>query len=232
MSENTPTPEKFEDNIETIDKEIAKRKHKWTLTSLHWLDFDDISQILRIHIFNKWHLYDHNKPLIPWINTIISHQIKNLIRNNYSNFSRPCLKCAAAEGEDLCSIYGKQCSTCPLYAYWEKNKKDAYSIKIPLSMEYHLNEIHDIQAEDLDIDRISQHIHFYLKKELKPIEYKIYNLLYMQHKSEQEVAKLMDYKTSENGRSPGYKQIKNVKKIIISKVKRGIQNGDIDISHG
>ena len=68
---------KFEDLIEQIDLEIRKRKSKWNLTALAWMDFDDVSQILRIHIFKKWHLYDNRKPLNPWINRIISNQIKN-----------------------------------------------------------------------------------------------------------------------------------------------------------
>ncbi len=72
----------FENCIEIIDQEISKRKNKWTLTSISWMDFDDISQILKIHIFKKWHLYDQNKPLSPWLNRIISNQLKNLIRNN------------------------------------------------------------------------------------------------------------------------------------------------------
>ena len=59
---------KFEDHIEQIDAEIKKRKSKWNLTALSWMDFDDVSQILRIHIFKKWHLYDPQKPLNPWIN--------------------------------------------------------------------------------------------------------------------------------------------------------------------
>ena len=44
---------KFEDFIDTIDEEISKRKNKWTLTSIAWMDFEDISQILKIHIFKK-----------------------------------------------------------------------------------------------------------------------------------------------------------------------------------
>ena len=70
----------FEDCIDIIDTEITKRKNKWNLTALAWMDFDDVSQILRIHIFRKWHLYDQTKKLTPWINRIISNQIKNLIR--------------------------------------------------------------------------------------------------------------------------------------------------------
>ena len=90
------------------------------------MDVDDVAQILRIHIFKKWHLYDQTKKLTPWINRIISNQIKNLIRNNYGNYVRPCVKCAAAEGEDLCAIYKKQSAECPLFKNWYKNKKSAY----------------------------------------------------------------------------------------------------------
>lgn len=108
----------FEDVIDKINLEISKRRGKWNLTILAWMDFDDVSQIIRIHIWKKWKMYDPEKPLAPWLNRIISNQIKNLIRNNYGNFSRPCLRCAAAEGEDLCAIYKKQCSACPLFSNW------------------------------------------------------------------------------------------------------------------
>jgi len=219
----------FEENIYLIDKEIRKRKGEWTLTALSWMDFDDISQILRIHIYKKWFLYDQKKPLGPWINTIITNQIKNLIRNNYGNYSRPCLKCAASEGDDLCSIYTKQCNACPLYAHWEKNKKQAYDIKLPVTIENHTNEISEMPSESIDIDLNANNIHEYMMKNLKPLELKIYNYLYIEHKTELEVAKLMGYKTNEKGRSPGYKQIKNIKKNIIIKVKKALVDGEIEI---
>ena len=85
----------FEKNIDIIDEEIRKRKNKWNLSALSWIDFEDVEQILRIHIYKKWTLYDPKKPLAPWLNIIISNQIKNIIRNNCGNYARPCLKCAA-----------------------------------------------------------------------------------------------------------------------------------------
>jgi hypothetical protein len=39
----------------------------------------------------------------------------------------------------------------------------------------------------------------------------------------------MGYKTTEKNRSAGYKQIKNLKKSIIQKVKKYIYSGEIDI---
>ena len=46
-------------------------------------------------------------------------------------------------------------------------------------------------------------------------EWKIYQALYIDDKSEEDAATLMGYKTNEKNRVPGYKQIKNVKKSII-----------------
>jgi hypothetical protein len=219
----------FESKISEINQEINKRKHKWNLTSLAWMDFSDVSQILRIHIYKKWNLYDPKKPLAPWINRIVSNQIKNLIRNNYGNYSRPCLKCAAAEQEDGCSIYASQCSKCPLYAKWEKSKKSAHNIKLPVALENHTQEVHNIIEDEIDIEKTAKNIHAKMQQVLKPIEWKFYDLYYIQHKSEEDSAKSMGYKTTEKNRKIGYKQVKNLKKSIMIKVKKYLYNGDIDI---
>jgi RNA polymerase sigma factor (sigma-70 family) len=219
----------FEDKISEINQEINKRRHKWNLTTLAWMDFSDVSQILRIHIYKKWNLYDPKKPLAPWVNRIVSNQIKNLIRNNYGNYSRPCLRCAAAEQEDGCTIYGSQCSKCPLYAKWEKSKKSAHDIKLPVALENHTQEVHNIIEDEIDIEKTAKNIHAKMQQVLKPIEWKFYELYYIKHKSEEESAKLMGYKTTEKNRKIGYKQVKNLKKSIMIKVKKYLYNGDIDI---
>lgn len=224
--DNTAT---FEDNIDLIDVEINKRRGKWNLSVLAWMDFQDVSQILRIHIYKKWHLFDTTKPLGPWLNRIISNQIKNLIRNNYGNFCRPCLKCAAAEGGDLCAIYGKQDNECPLYANWELTKKSAHDAKLPLPLENHAQEVFSLDSNSIDVMATARKLHERMKCLLKPIEWRVYKYLYILDKPEAEVAKLMGYKTSEKNRSPGYKQIKNIKKSIIEKVKKALRDGEIDI---
>lgn len=221
---------KFEDKIQEINSEILKRKSKWNLTAIAWMDFADVAQILRFHIYRKWHLYNNTKPLAPWVNRIISNQIKNLIRNNYSNYTRPCLKCAAAEPEDGCGIYGKQCDKCPLYANWVKSKKNAHDTKLTLSLENHAQEVHEIPNDNFDIEQSVINTHKKMEQVLKPIEWKVYTYLYIENKNEEQVAKLMGYRTSEKNRMAGYKQIKNIKKAIITKVKKHLYNGDIDIS--
>ena len=227
MAEKEKT--KFEDYLDVIDEEIRKSRGKWNLKSLAWMDFDDVSQIIKFHLFKKWHLYDPKKPLGPWLNKIISNQIKNLIRNNYGNYSRPCLRCAAAEGEDLCIIYKKQCSKCPLYAHWEKHKKRAHDLKIAAPLEYHYVEIQNQSYEESNFESNVKKLHSKMKEVLKPLEWKIYDLLYVKNLDDAEVAKRMGYKTSEANRSPGYKQIKNIKKSIIKKVKKALDNEEIDL---
>jgi hypothetical protein len=220
---------KFEERILEIDREIFKRKHKWSLTSLAWMDFNDVAQILRIHINNKWNQYDQAKSLAPWVNRIITNQIRNLIRNHYGNFSRPCLKCSAFEGENLCSVYGKQSGACSLYAKWLKSKKNAYDTKLPVSIENHLQEVHNKPSENLSLDHSIKEVHHKLKDKLKPNEWIYYSKVYIENLSETEAAKALGYKTTEKNRDAGYKQLKNLKKSIIAKVKKIIYNGEIDI---
>jgi len=71
-----------------------------------------------------------------------------------------------------------------------------------------------------------------LKKVLKPAEWVVYEMLCLENKKESEVAKVLGFKTSEKNRSPGYKQIKNIKKSIIIKAKRCLINGEVEFYGG
>lgn len=219
----------FEECLPIIDAEIFKRRARWTLTSLAWLDYSDVSQIIRIHIFKKWDQYQQDKPLTPWLNSIITNQIRNLIRNHYSNYSRPCLKCAAAMDADKCNIYATQNSDCPLYAYWQKRKQPATQIKIPVSIENHANEIRSIADDSIDILRHAETLHAKMKEILKPFEWQVYEGLFILQKDEGQLAKELGFLSNEKGRDPGYKQIKNLKKIIIAKVRKCLADGEVDI---
>ncbi len=220
----------FEESFDFINQEIRKRTNKWNLSSLNWMDFDDVSQIIRLHIYEKWHLYDVNKPLGPWLNRIISNQIKNLIRNYYGNFTRPCLKCEAQEGEIGCKIYIEQCSQCPLYGKWAKGKKSAYDIKIPLSLEDHSFEVNSIRLSDgASLEDNIKKLNVKLKEILRPNEWIVYETIYIKNLSEEEAASELGLKSNEKNRKPGYKQIQNIKKSIIKKVKENMEKGEIEI---
>jgi len=214
---------KFEDCLDLINQEILKRKSKWNLSSISWMDFDDVSQIIRIHIHQKWSQYDPLKPLQPWVSMIITNQIRNLIRNNYTNYARPCLRCDAAVDNDGCKIYKEQCEACPLYAYWKKNKQPATFVKLPLSIENHANEVQEMQDTNSYFSENEERFHILMKKILKPIEYQVYEGLYISHKEESEVAKKLGFISNEKGRIPGYRQLKNIQKSIIQKAKKLIE---------
>jgi DNA-directed RNA polymerase specialized sigma24 family protein len=220
---------KFESCINLINTEILKRKNKWTLSTLNWIDFEDVSQIIRFHIYKKWNLYDEKKPMLPWINRIISNQIKNLIRNNYGNYARPCLKCAAALGESECRIYGKQDQGCPMFNNWTKTKKNAYDLKMAVSIEDHSYEINNQVCINSDIQKATQNLHEKMKQVLKPVEWKVYELLYINHKTEEQVCKILKFKYDKEAKSAYNKQLKNIQKSIIRKAKQSLANGEIDL---
>lgn len=220
---------KFENCISLINTEIVKRKNKWTLSALNWIDFEDVSQIIRFHIYKKWNLYDESKPILPWVNRIISNQIKNLIRNNYGNYARPCLKCAASVGESECKIYGKQDKPCPMYKNWVKTKKNAYDLKMTVSVEDHSYEINNQSAPQYNIQRAAANLHEKMKKILKPIEWRVYDLLYIQNKTEEYVCKNLEFKYDKKAKTTYNKQLRNIQKAIIKKAKECLNNGEIDI---
>ena len=102
--------------------------------------------------------------------------------------------------------------------------------KMPISLENHSQELFYLKSTtSIDIDRASKLLHKKMEEALKVNEWKIYKFLYINMKSEEETAKLMGYKTSEKNRTPGYKQIKNVKKKIIKKARELLENDQIDI---
>jgi DNA-directed RNA polymerase specialized sigma24 family protein len=220
---------KFEACINLINTEILKRKNKWTLSTLNWIDFEDVSQIIRFHIYKKWNLYDEKKPMLPWINRIISNQIKNLIRNNYGNYARPCLKCAAALGESECRIYGQQDQGCPMFNNWTKTKKNAYDLKMAVSIEDHSYEINNQVCINSDIQKATQNLHEKMKQVLKPVEWKVYELLYINHKTEEQVCKILKFKYDKEAKSAYNKQLKNIQKSIIRKAKQSLANGEVDL---
>ena len=54
-------------------------------------------------------------------------------------------------------------------------------------------------------------------------------MLFIENKTEDEVARFLGYKTNESGRTAGYKQIKNMRKFFKEKVMKILKNKDIII---
>jgi hypothetical protein len=219
----------FEDKFDVICKAINKKRNKWHLNAITWMDFEDVSQIIKLHIYKKWSMWDQSKPLEPWIGRIISNQLKNLIRNNYTNYVRPCLSCPHNLGEDQCSLTknGFQNSSCVLFLKWEKTKKSGYDLKMPLTIENHKQEI-ESYLDNSPFSFVSIEIlNIEMEKILTPKQYTAYIMLYLENKNEEDVAKYMGYKTTEKNRMIGYKQIKNLKKMFREKAMEILNNKDI-----
>lgn len=225
----------FEDCLDDINQIIGWSRHKWRLTSLAWMDFEDVSQQIRIHIYKKWSLWNQDLPLRPWISRIVSNQMINMVRNHYTIYARPCVTCPHNIGGNYCDLYGVQDSSCDLYAKWEAGKRVAHEINNPVSIHstssqqnfnangdgHHDSEmqIEDTKSGMSNIGDRVEGFHALILTRLNTIQAKVYKILFMEHKSEEEAAKLMGYYTKEENRTPGYKQIKNLKKQIIKIAK-------------
>ena len=224
-----PKQKTYEECYDIIDTVVSKYQNKWRLDAINWFDFEDVAQVVKAHIFKKWHMWDQSRPLEPWVSRVASHQIKNVIRNNYTNYVKPCMSCPHNLGDTLCNLTksGVQNSSCALYAKWTKSKRQGYGIKMPLSIESHTQELNSFVDSSIDFDKSIEKLNVILEQQLSAEHYRVYIMLFFEDCSEEEVAKYMGYKTSEKHRAAGYKQIKNIKKMLKEKVEVIISQNDI-----
>lgn len=207
----------FEDNVDTICKVINQKKCKWSINCVNWLSWEDVVQILLIHIWKKWGHYNQEKQLEPWVAKIVTNQMFNLGRNVYYSNARPCLKCPENQGGDLCALFGKQCDDCPIHKKWTNTKKRAHDIRLPLTMENHQSEVFDIPDKNLDIEKYIVLVHEQMKNLLTKRQYKVYEMLYIDGKTEKETNEKMGYKLLKN--KYGYSRLKQINNIILSKIE-------------
>ena len=222
----------YEDLSDIIDAAIKRQQFKWRLNAVKWFDFEDVEQIIKLHISKKWHMWDQERPLEPWIGRIISNQLRNLIRNHYGNYVRPCTNCKFAVGEG-CSLTRtqKQDSTCTLYAKWEKSKKSGLELKTPLSTEDFVQEVEGRQYEGFDFELSLKKLDIHMEIKLSNIHYRAYRMLYFEEKTEEDVARFMGYKLSPQKKKLGYRQVKNLKKKFLQVAIEILREQDI-ISDG
>jgi DNA-directed RNA polymerase specialized sigma24 family protein len=189
------------------------------------MDFNDVEQKLRLHIFKKWEKWNPEMALLPWLNTVITNQIINLVRNNYSNYARPCLNCPHNAGGNNCKLYNVQSSKCADYAKWEKTKKHAYDVKLPVSVNDERifgegNEF-DARASDssgFDFESFVPKVHSEMLKSLTPVQQKVYTYLFVDGYPETEVITMLGYKNGST--KTGYKFVKKIRAQIVIKAKK------------
>lgn len=217
----------FEESIEIIDTEIKKRHGKWTLTCLASMDYDDVSQILRLHIWKKWHLYNPERPLVNWLNVIISNQIRNLVRNNFSIYSKPCNSCPHSVGDNSCELYDVQCEACPLYAKWLKYKKHAHDIKLPVPIENHEKEVCEFECQHSDVEKSIPELHKRIEPLLKPYEWQVYKWCFIEHLDDEVIVEKMGYGGSKFKK--GLKYLNCIRKTIAGHANKIVYSEDFEI---
>ena len=218
----------YEDFSDVIDLAIKKQRSKWRLNAVKWFDFQDVEQIIKTHIAKKWDMWDQARPLEPWIGRIISNQLRNLIRNHYGNYVRPCVNCKFERGEACAlTVSKKQDTSCELYAKWAKFKKSGLELKIPLSTEDFCKEVNSKQYTDFDFDTSLKRLDIYMEIKLSDNHYIAYRMLYFEDKNEEDVARFMGYKISPQKRKLGYRQVENLKKKFLEVALEILQEHDI-----
>lgn len=228
----------FEEMHGEIDAAISRCHSRWKLKAISWMDFDDVKQIIKLHVYNKWKMWDQSRPIGPWINSLASNQIRNILRNVYVSYIKPCASCPFNQNKSLldhsqdqsCGFTPSktQCSECPLYAKWEKTKKNAYDLKIPVALENHKN-YHSSLVDDAPIDLLAgeSRLHFLMKEKLSDRHFFIYKMFFIDCLTDEQVAKFLNFRTSEKGRKAGYKQIKNLKRLLYLTAKDLLKSNDI-----
>jgi len=205
----------YEDLVPEIEELLNRYRTKWQLNSIAWLDYDDVCQIIRTHIYKKWHLWDQKRAFKPWASMLISNQIKNLIRNHYGNFAKPCLRCPHYLGGEECgyTVSREQDETCMDFAKWKNKKQSAFNLKMPVSLDSLISIKDKINEEELDYHSKTEKIHQLVMQKLSDKHKEIYRMLFIDHIDEEKVAKKFGFKRDTSKRkTPRYKQINNLKK--------------------
>lgn len=201
----------FEEAYSEIERITSKRRAAWTYLSI--MEWDDVKQEILIRAFQKWDLYDPALPLENWLNTLITRVLHNLRRDTLLRTARPCIgggktngkACIYNLGGDACRLTasGTQCAECPVYAEWQKQRQFQHHIKNQVSLENHVQEVHNKPDESLDVERIREWLHNeMLTKELTQWEGRVFRLTIIKEVPPAKAAEILTREISKRKRAP------------------------------
>lgn len=122
----------FEDALPILEEILKLYRRRWTFVHYPW---EDLCQDIRIHLFGKFHLYDQQKPIRPWLSVAVHNFIINEIRNRWGRFQPPCARCELNLGENQCKLYGTNLKKCTLYKKYLGQRLQNHSVEFPFSYE-------------------------------------------------------------------------------------------------
>jgi hypothetical protein len=205
---------KFEEKIECINSLIQKNRGKWHLSDIGGFGFDDVAQTIRLHIYNKWPLWDQSRPFEHWCNKLIIHQIKNIVRNRYSRDAPPCSSCPFDRGGELCGYTdsGLKCEECPQFKKWSKKKQSKFFLKTAISIDQEtFKEAQDFSdpISSMKLESSVCKFHIFIKQFLNPKMANFYHLMYVENLSDDEVIEEIK---SLNGKGITKRQLTTIRK--------------------
>lgn len=220
-------PSTFEENYQEIIDVVTKYHTKWRLDILHWMDYDDVKSEVVTHVWKKWHLWDQSRPLAPWVAQVCQRQILNKLRNHYTNYARPCIKCPHNLEGNYCAVTSnhEQCSECPLYARWMESKKNGYDIKMPLELENHAAEVNNMPSDEVDYDFAIKKLSVELGKHLDEKTLRAYFMLNFEHQEDKDVAAYLGFKP--RPQNSVAKQMTEFKASLFDRVREIVRESDI-----
>lgn len=227
----------FNEHYETLERLINRKRKHFKLAAVPSLSFDDVFQKIALHVYKYIHTYKSKKGKFePWAATIIENQWKNILRDNYLSFKKPCAGCPYNDGDmanpESCSFTpsGKKSPECKDYAKWSYSiKRDRYNVKLPLPIE---NQTEDLVYHNPKekIEAILHDLGPILRKRLRKTDYKFFRLFYLEKKDLNETAKEMGWGMAMKNNRPKYKRsAEQYNKRIIEEARRIVnEEGKID----
>lgn len=220
----------FEDKIDSINELIQKNKNRWHLSDIGGFSFDDLAQIIRIHIFNKWSLWDQARPFEHWCNRIIINQIKNTVRNRYLRDAPPCSSCPFDRGGDFCGYTpsGIKCSQCPSFKKWSRKKRNKFYLKTPTS----IDSTGFIEQKDfwdpvssVKIEESIPKFHIFICQFLNQKMQNFYTLIYVNSLNDEQI---IQHLKKSNGKGITKRQLITIRKKLQDIAKKKIVEFDPD----
>jgi len=232
----TEVKKTYQDVSDEIDLILVHKKHFWNLNAISHIGYDDVCQIIRLHIWNKFDQWNQERPFGPWCSKLVSRQILNIQKKVYGRYAPPCRGCEFNLGDGRCSLNmnGLQSGECDKYREWQIKKESTYRLILP----ERTDKMFDIDPDgeprvkveappERDYQHAADKLHILIMEKLDDKKKQIYRWLYIENRSDEFLAEQMGLKTSELGQKPGYRQIFNIKKSIIAEAKAILAGRDI-----